>query len=898
MICPTCGKKIDCDSTFCSYCGAEIISKVNHRIWNVGQDLHNDIVEDYPMVSGQHCRISLSGGNLFIEDLGSTNGTYVNRRRISPHQKTPFHPSDAIHLGTHQLFLDLSCFNVSEGLDSAMSLEKSTGILNKGYLSVGRAPENDIVLDFPQISNEHAFIIQDINKWYIEDRDSKNGTFVNDRTRPVSRMEITADDNLYFGSYKISAVRLMKVKTGAFFGGGGPQAIAIADQETIFGRDPVCTICLDYPQVSWHHARLVCREGSFFLEDLASTNGTYVNGLGITSCRVTAQDTISISSFTFRLTIDNKIEKRDHRGDIRIAAENITIEVYDKKAHATKKLLDDVSLTIYPSEFVGVMGPSGSGKTTLLLALNGYLPPQTGLSLINGQSLYDNYDAFRNCIGYVPQDDIFHPELTVFEALYYTAKLRLPLDTTKQEINARIGSVLTQLGLLEPNKDIDIRNISIGSAEKRGISGGQRKRLNLAMELLTDPTLLFLDEPTSGLSSEDTIIVMDVLRVLANNGKTIILVIHQPSLEVYKKLDNLIVLSCGKLMYYGPAFPDSITFFNPGKSHEKIIENADNTLKGLSSRHEQGWEEEYNNSVYFKKYVEGRKDNAASSQKPENREQPTSFNFILKQWCTLTFRYFTVKRKDRVNTAILFLQAPVIALLISLVFHGKGSENAAAVPLFLIIISALWFGISNSAREIVAEKAIYNRERMINLKIPPYVLSKYVVLGCFCLSQCAVLVGISHPAVHLHGAIYQIFFVTFLAALAGLGIGLFLSSLTRTQQAAIAIVPLVLLPMVILGGAMLPVKDMGESAHILSHFVPSRWAFEQVLRIEDSAKGNEENDKQETISNSANQNPNYGRRFFGDRLVEKESILFFVMGIYIFGFIGMTMLVLRLQNKI
>ena len=904
MICPTCGNRIDADSTFCGYCGAEIIPKTNHRIWDVGRDLHNDIVEDYPMVSGQHCRITLSGCNLFIEDFGSTNGTHLNLRRLPPFKKIPFIPSDAIHLGTHQLSLDPSYFNVSEGLDPAINSEKSEDIFNKGCLSVGRASGNDIVLDFPQISNEHAFVIQDMNKWYIEDRDSKNGTFVNDRTRPVSRMEITSDDILYFGSYKIPAVRIMRMKAGESFGGDDPQTITIADQETIFGRDPACTICLDYPQVSWHHARLVCREGSFFLEDLASTNGTYVNGLGITSCIVTAQDTISISSFTFRLTIDNKIEKKDHRGDIRIAAESITVEIYDKKAHAAKKLLDDVSLTIYPSEFVGVMGPSGSGKTTLLLALNGYLSPQTGLSLINGQSLYDNYDAFRNCIGYVPQDDIFHPELTVFEALHYTAKLRLPLDTTKQEINARIDSVLIQLGLVDPNKDIDTRNVSIGSAEKKGISGGQRKRLNLALELLTDPTLLFLDEPTSGLSSEDTIIVMDVLRVLASNGKTIILVIHQPSLEVYKKLDNLIVLSCGKLMYYGPAFPDSITFFNPGKSHEKLTENADNTLKGLSSRHELEWEQEYNNSMYFKKYVEGRKDNATSSQKHENREQRTSFNFILTQWCTLTSRYFTVKRKDRVNTAILFLQAPVIALLISLVFPGKGSENAAPVPLFLIIISALWFGISNSAREIVTEKAIYNRERMINLKIPAYVLSKYVVLGCFCLFQCAVLVGIIHPAVHLHGAISRIFCVTFLAALAGLSIGLFLSSLTRTQQAAIAIVPLVLLPMVILGGAMLPVTDMGESANVLSHFVPSRWAFEHVLRIEDATKEDEKGDKQETISNSANQNPNsvqhlnYSQLFFGTRLVEKESILFFVMGIYIFGFIGMTMFVLKLQDKI
>lgn len=153
------------------------------------------------------------------------------------------------------------------------------------------------------------------------------------------------------------------------------------------------------------------------------------------------------SSFVFRLTEDlKKIVKRDYRGDIRIDVDEIIVTA------GNKTLLDKVSLSIFPSEFVGLMGPSGAGKTTLLLALNGYSIPKSGCSLINGESLYENYDAFRGCIGYVPQEDIIHSELTVYEALYYTAKLRLPSDTTKQETSALIDSVLTQLGLLNPNK--------------------------------------------------------------------------------------------------------------------------------------------------------------------------------------------------------------------------------------------------------------------------------------------------------------------------------------------------------------------------------------------------------------------------------------------------------------
>ncbi|MEW5721973.1 MAG: FHA domain-containing protein, partial [Thermodesulfobacteriota bacterium] len=801
------------------------------RAWRLGRDYDNDFVFEFPNVSGHHCRILLEDGGLAIEDLGSTNGTYVNGRRLPPHRPTPVSPGDEVTLGSYRLGADI--FEVIRQ-DAAAAPRPPRPARPAGpHLSIGRGPTNDIILDFPQISHEHARLYREAGRWLLEDLQSTNGTYVNDRANPIALEYITEDDTIFFGSYKISGRRLLGLKKDAVLGRLDPRPITITERETILGRDPQVTIHLDYPQVSWHHAMLVrLEDGGFLLQDLNSSNGTYVNGRRVNACKVTPQDTISLGSYHFKLTEDLKIVMRDYRGDIRLDSEGVTIEVYDRKARARRKLIDNVSLTIFPSEFVGLMGPSGAGKTTLMLAMNGYLPPSGGRSLINGQSLYESYDAFRGAMGYVPQDDIIHPELTVYEALYFTARLRLPADTRDGEIDALIEKVMTQLGLIIPGK-LDVRHVAIGSPEKKGISGGQRKRVNLAMELMTDPSLLFLDEPTSGLSSEDTIMVMDVLRKLAEAGKTIVLTIHQPSLEAYKKMDNVIILSSGKLMYYGPAHPDSLTFFNPDQKPEEATLDAGNALKGLARDSEQEWQAAYQKSKYFETYVQKRRTaelkSASVAQTPHKPMRP----HYLRQWWTLTRRYFTVKRKDTINTAILLLQAPIIAGLIALAFQNAKDP---CTPLFLLVVAALWFGTSNSSREIVAEKAIYKRERMVNLKIPSYLFSKYVVLSLLCLIQCLVLVGLVDLVLDFDGESAHILGVTFMAALGGLSVGLFVSAMTQTQQAAVAIVPLVLLPMVILGGGITKIKDMNRATLVLSYAVPSRWAFEMLVHLENEGR--------------------------------------------------------------
>ncbi len=508
-------------------------------------------------------------------------------------------------------------------------------------------------------------------------------------------------------------------------------------------------------------------------------------------------------------------------------------------------------------DFGSLNGPSGAGKTTLMNALNGYTPPTAGSVLFNGRDLYTHYAEFQGMVGYVPQDDIMHRDLTVGQALYYTARLRLPNDFSEDEIHQRIQEVISQLGLE------GTENVLIGSPDKTGISGGQRKRVNLAMELLTDPAVLFLDEPTSGLSSEDALMVMRLLRRLADGGKTIVVAIHQPSLEAYRLVDNLILVSKdakspkpGRLVYYGPAYPQAVDFFNsdgvPGLK-PGAEPSPDEVLRGLAKEKTEVWVQRYEASPLKRQFVDdrsaeegffaifcaGKKGTAHKLDLFPVFQRPFGF----RQWWTLVRRCLAIKLHDVTHTAILLAQAPIIALLVVLVF-GKQTgaaitpdnwqtvAGATAISVFLMALAALWFGCSNAAREIVAERAIYRRERMVNLKIPSYVGSKFTVLGGLCLIQCAVLLAIVHRGGGLHGPWLGMFFMLLLTSLVGLGLGLTIFSLARTTEVAIALLPLVLLPLVILAGILQPLHEMSAPARLLAQVMPSRWAFEGLLLME------------------------------------------------------------------
>lgn len=713
---------------------------------------------------------------------------------------------------------------------NAGSTPQSTGT-GRRVITVGRAPENDVVLDYPMISWEHARLTGNPDgTWILEDLGSTNGTSVGHTERRITRAQVSPEDSVFFGSFKVRVSRL--IDSGKMLMGDSPQEpLRFAGQQMIIGRDPSCDYPLNYPMISWQHAKLQRTPEGIQIEDLGSKNGTFVNGQRITQrVLLKAGSEVGLASIRFTLLDEaGTFAKRDYKGNVTIEASEIVVEIHKRSLH--RRLLDPVSLTVYPSELVALMGPAGSGKTTLLKALNGYTPPDEGRILFNGEDLYAHQDQYRLQIGYVPQDDILHPQLTVREALHYTAKLRT--DLRDSEIEVRIKQVLKDLGIE------DIEDREIGSPEKKVISGGQRKRVNIAMELLSDPSVLFLDEPTSGLSSHDAFQVMQLLRAMADSGKTIVTTIHQPSLDIFKQFDSLIMMgrdkgnTPGALVYFGPAYPESIEFFNPSKTAG--TGTPEMLMSGLAQQPVGHWTKRYEQSPFRKLFVDSRKGRVVSDKQAESK-QKRQFGF--GQWLVLSARNARLRMQDRVQTLILLGQAPLFAILLVVAFGRVDDSNftdAAAWAAFcgkvgsihfLMVVAAVWFGCNNASRDIVGETAIFMRERMVNLKLPSYVFSKLTVLSVICVFQCACLLTITYFACHLSGPFLTELAVLVASSLVGSAIGLLISAISPTTEAAIAFLPLVLLPFILLAGGIKPLHEMPDVAQWIASVCPTRWGYE------------------------------------------------------------------------
>ncbi|MBN1461920.1 MAG: FHA domain-containing protein, partial [Armatimonadetes bacterium] len=610
------------------------------------------------------------------------------------------------------------------------------------------------------------------------------------------------------------------------------------------GRESDNDLMLDYPQVSRHHCRIVRRSDGTFIEDLGSMNGTFVNGHRVTQARLAKGDVINLGSFVLAFEHD-RLCQSSYAGQVRLEACDI------KKAVKDKTIIQDISFVSCPSEFIGLIGPSGSGKTTLLNVITGYDNTATGQVMFGGIDLYANYDALRGNVGYVPQDDIIHRELTVEQSLYYTAKLRLPEDTSEKELHRRVDKVISDLGLE------DCRTVRIGDPEKRGISGGQRKRVNLAQELITEPACLFLDEPLSGLDPAKAVEVTEVLSEAAKGGRNVILTTHNvESPEAFKALGLVLLLHEGRLVYYGPAqeifdyfgmgrdYPPKVLFYLQGKycpKCDKMYARASKPLEKCETcgetmyRPVEYWEKKFVGSVYHERYVAGRMElrRVKTSVGSRAKRQHAS---ALRQWRILVQRYWKIKLADTAGTAVLLAQAPVIALLIGLVFGDKGYPEMGGV-LFMMAIAAIWFGATNSCREIVSERSVYRRERMVNLKIGPYVLSKGFVLGMLLFAQCLILSVIVKAMVGaLPGSILGYTAVLALGGIAGSAMGLLVSAVLSSPEGAMGLVPVTLIPQVLFSGMVVNLTDLGK-VKFLADFMISRWVLDALSHFSDKTVG-------------------------------------------------------------
>ncbi len=801
------------------------------NVWTIGTAADCDIVVSQPFVSRHHCRLTRLDGTFTVEDLGSTNGTYVDGVRLIPRKAAAVGTTSTVTLGTE---LQMPWPTGEAALPPGTSQ----------VVSIGRSPHSMIHIDLPIISMDHARIIVEDNKYILEDLNSRNGTAIDRVDNRIHRAELDPASQVYLGSYKIAARQLLsghKVEIGD----SAAEKVEFRGESMVVGRDPKCDLPLEYPMISWHHARFTRVPEGILVEDLGSRNGTFVLGTRVTA-KVIAKPghEIALGSFRFQLLEGGGLAQRAYHGNVTIEAEDVVVNSRDGR-----RLIEPVSLTIFPSELVAVMGGAGAGKTTLLKALNGYSRPAEGRVLFNGVSLYSYYDRFRQQMGYVPQDDIVHAQLTVGEALYYSARLRT--DLSESEIETRIQKVLSDLRIE------DKRHTVIGSAERKTLSGGQRKRINIGLELINDTPVLFLDEPTSGLSSYDAESLIDLLKELSRQGKTIITTIHQPSLKIYKQFDDLIMVNrdqggkCGSMVYFGPAFPDSIQFFGSAtveagsEAPAQIELSPDILLSSLPKLPSSEWRTRFAESRYHKEFVEARSGKFPSAPGDSSTEAlPRTNRFDLTQWLALVRRNTILKMRDRTQSTILLLQAPLFAVLICMVYHPLSAQSGfdslspkLAGVHFLLVVAAIWFGCNNAARDIVGEWTVYKRERMVTLKLSAYVLSKLAVLTVLGLVQCVSLLGIVYLALGLKSNFGMDLLILLLAAVIGTGLGLAISAAASTTESAIALLPVVLLPVIALGGGMRPIYQIDPQFRWITSAIPSRWAFEANLLQEIAPDG-------------------------------------------------------------
>jgi ABC-type multidrug transport system ATPase subunit len=520
---------------------------------------------------------------------------------------------------------------------------------------------------------------------------------------------------------------------------------------------------------------------------------------------------------------------------------------------------------------------------------------------INGEDLYLIYDALRGSIGYVPQDDIVHPELTVFEAVRYSAQFRLPPDYSDAEIDRRVEETLRDLGLET------VMNLQIGKPEKKVLSGGQRKRVNIALELVTDPVILFLDEPTSGLAADDTTALINLLADLTKKtGKTIIMTIHQPAKDEYERFNLAFILGYGGVpTYFGPTGDPAYRFFGSvvqqGPAYKAMaertgtrhVDNPRDMFDMLAVRERvlqeemrrrdphvprgvarlaaaKAWRSEFfqNQNPLFHRMYSGKRAVGTDTSAAGRRYVPHRADVALvNQFSLLMSRYWKIKIRDRAGAAIMFLQAPVIGVMLAIVFGGQkqsvpfwclgalheigqkngqltsGTSNllASMIPttdhsasMFFVVVSCVWFGTSNAAREIVTERSIYLRERMVNLSLVNYVFSKYVLLSLICMFQCATLLGIVFFTLGFEGG-PPAFILELIAMVAvamnATALGLLLSTLVASAEAAMALTPIALIPQVVLGGLMVPMTT-NPMLRPLMYMMPARWGFEGAIAEE------------------------------------------------------------------
>jgi len=536
--------------------------------------------------------------------------------------------------------------------------------------------------------------------------------------------------------------------------------------------------------------------------------------------------------------------------DIKI---NFAVEDLEFKFRNTSSGIQPFNLYEESGMLVGIMGGSGVGKSTLLNLLNGNLKPRKGRVLINGYDVHAEKDDLEGIIGFIPQDDLLIEELTVFQNLLFNAQLCFK-KLNREEIVLRVNKLLTDLDLYE------IRTMKVGNPLNKYISGGQRKRLNIALELIREPYVLFVDEPTSGLSSSDSDMVIDLLKEQSLKGKLVIINIHQPSSDIFKRFDKLLVMDrCGRVVFHGNPL-DALVYF---KTENQLINaedgecptcgnvNPEQILQILESKKVNEYGEVIEErQVTSEAWYRGFKKNleADINLGAEIKTDIPSNDFQIpgrgKQFKIFSIRNLLSKLSDKQYLTVNLLEAPLLAFILGWFtrYNAGNTENPdlyifgenvnLPIYIFMSVVVALFLGLMVSAEEIIRDRRILQRESFLNLSRFSYYNSKLILLIVLSAIQTALFVWIGNSILQIKGMFFYYWLMLFFTALLSNLIGLNISSALKSVVAIYILIPLLLVPQILLGGAMIRFEKLNSRltnpnyVPVVGDIMPSRWSYE------------------------------------------------------------------------
>ncbi|GGZ34497.1 FHA domain-containing protein [Streptomyces poonensis] len=799
----------------------ELVLESNGRTWTLdasrtytlGRDPQGDIVFDDARVSWRHATISWTGRSWVIEDHGSTNGTFVQGHRI---HHLEIGPGSAIHLGNATDGPRLSLSSATPAVASPHAQPKPQQGPQQPYVAQGATPGWAAQQAAPQQAVPHQAAVPQ-----------------QAASRPGGRKEAPQAASV---PQQPIPEQSIPEQQGPGGGAGVPPVYGDRSPTTFhqvalgrvmrIGRALDNELVVSDLQVSRRHAEFhATPDGRFEIRDLGSHNGTFVNGIPMAkggSALLGPNDIVGVGHSTFRL-VGDRLEEFVDTGEVSFSARHLTVTV-----DGGKQILKDVSFGVSEKSLVAVIGPSGSGKSTLLKALTGYRPADEGDVLYDNRNLYKQFAELRRRIGLVPQDDILHKELTVSRALKYAAKLRFPADTTAAERDARIDEVLRELKL-DIHKDKKVTSLS----------GGQRKRVSVALELLTKPSLIFLDEPTSGLDPGMDRDVMQLLRGLADDGRTVLVVTH--SVAELALCDRILVMAPGgSVAYFGPP-EEALNFFG--------YPSWADVFSAFENYRDYDWAGRWKGSQHYQMYaadIDAVAPQSAHMPPPQAMRPPKPQGWA-SQLGTLVRRYVSVIASDKGFLALSVLLPAVIGAVSLLIdpdktllvqvderTGGVKPNSTATTVLLILAVGACFAGAANSVRELIKERVIYERERATGLSRSAYLMSKVIVLGAITVLQGAIVgvIGFANREIPPEGLILgsgkAAVMIELSIPLMALGftsmmVGLVISSLVRTPEPTMPLLVMFAIIQVVFTGCLFILHGT-PGVNEVSYLMPSRWA--------------------------------------------------------------------------